>query len=1126
MLKRRPMATVTCLARLIAERLNIACSQPLRKHSRSLAYEPLEPRLPLAFVPSLLADINTTPAGFSVNGSNFAELGGQAYFFDSVSGQTTSLWRTDGTTGGTISVADVSGTDLIRAGDRLYFFAHADELWSSDGTAGGTRLVTEMQPGEGRGFPRDPAVIGNRLYFIADDGTHGRELWRTDGTPEGTQMVRDIAPGAAASTPEALTDVNGNLFFTATDGTFGRELWKSDGTEQGTVLVKNIRPGSASSMASATSTPIVNFNGQAFFIANDGSVGPELWKSDGTEPGTVRVKDVRTGPQTSDIRKLTAVGNVLYFAAEDQPGIRKLWKTNGTEAGTEIVSEIGSGHISHIAALPDGRIIFSASTNAASQYQIWVSDGSSSGTHLLNNNVRDPQRFTALGSVIYFESHGDDFYSTGLWQSDGTESGTRLVKSVIANSSPFAAPSLFPLAAAAGKIYFATSDEINQGYGSQLWVSDGTFAGTRLVPNGREQTLSSLRYPVVSLTLGLATIFVAHSDTLGQELWRTDGTPEGTFTLRDIRTGPHGSSPDNLIAVNGRAYFTAADENQIRRLWTTDGTVAGTLPIALEAVTTSILALKNINGALVFTTRKEIWKTDGTSAGTILLKTFDSFFQIEGPSGITQVGAEFFFRANASSAGFELWKSNGTPDGTTLVKLVADAVNIQRSNLVNYQGALFFAADDGTHGKELWKSDGTEAGTVMVQDLLPGPAGSDPWFFTVVRDKLVFRSFTSTTSPLWVTDGTAENTFPLADFSRSNRPYWQAMLNDDTLVFSATSPSSGEELWKTDGTVEGTVLLRDIRAGSDGSYPSSPVNVNGVVLFNASTSDGTAATLWVTDGTEAGTRPYFEAPSNLTASGFLSPLGDHFVYMAYDEAHGYEPWSARFVNVAPAFQKGPNIDVTDEDGSFGNNAWATAIVAGPADESPQSVEFVVETSNPDVFLDLPKIDATGSLTFTPRPNASGSAAITVRVRDSGGTLFGGTNTSAPETFVINVTKPHPLHNAISGLDVTLDNNILASDALAVINHINAFGMGPIPNDPVSGTPYIDVTADNRILAGDALAIINHLNAFGPTIGLSEGEPALSSLPPTHVSLSHVSLSNELLALLATDILEATRHRRR
>ena len=121
--------------------------------------------------------------------------------------------------------------------------------------------------------------MGGTLFFTADDGTTGQELWKSDGTAAGTVLVKDIRPGTSnygypfGSNVYDLTAVGGTLYFTANDGVHGQELWQSDGTEAGTVLVKDIRPG-----GDGSSPDYLAFvNGALFFAANDGQNGLEPW---------------------------------------------------------------------------------------------------------------------------------------------------------------------------------------------------------------------------------------------------------------------------------------------------------------------------------------------------------------------------------------------------------------------------------------------------------------------------------------------------------------------------------------------------------------------------------------------------------------------------------------------------------------------------------------------------------------------------------------------------------------------------------------------------------------------------------------------------------------------------------
>src|SRR5262245_18537152 len=184
--------------------------------------------------------------------------------------------------------------------------ASRDALWRSDGTAAGTVLVKD-------GFSDLGALTAFKglLYFTVDGG-----LWKSDGTTAGTVLVKNVTGGG-------LTDVNGTLFFAGNDGVNGAELWKSDGTTAGTVLVKDIFTGTSKTcfvggagparggtQCHGTITPnssypayLSNVNGRLYFTATNGDSGKangsELWTSDGTDAGTVLIKDILPGRNSS-----------------------------------------------------------------------------------------------------------------------------------------------------------------------------------------------------------------------------------------------------------------------------------------------------------------------------------------------------------------------------------------------------------------------------------------------------------------------------------------------------------------------------------------------------------------------------------------------------------------------------------------------------------------------------------------------------------------------------------------------------------------------------------------------------------------------------------------------------------
>jgi hypothetical protein len=222
--------------------------------------------------------------------------------------------------------------------------------------------------------------------------------------------------------------------------------------------------------------------------------------------------------------------------------------------------------------------------------------------------------------------------------------------------------------------------------------------------------------------------------------------------------------------------------------------------------------------------------------------------------------------------------------------------------------------------------------------------------------------------------------------------------------------------------------------------------------------------------------------------------------------------AADFINQAPSFAAGLHQSVTDEDGPQTVTNWAASISAGQG-EQLQTLNFVVETDAPALFLTAPRIDRQGTLTFTPAPNVRGTANVAVRLHDNGGTANGGADTSAPHSFTIDIAKPHVWLNVKKPLDVTGDGNIVSADALAIINFINAFTSKAVPENSAIGPPFYDPIPDNFVAPNDALDVINFINAFGPDNSGGEGEAG--ALAPRHPS----SRDQEFAALEVGDLVD-------
>ena len=323
------------------------------------------------------------------------------------------------------------------------------------------------------------------------------------------QLIKDITPGEiiVSSNSSDFISVGDTIYFLAEDELHGRELWKSDGTETGTVIVKDIFPGKIEGFISN----LINVNGTVFFLANDGVNGKELWTTDGTEAGTMLLKDIFPGNNFSTtLSSFIVLRDTLYFKAYDGFS-HNLWKSDGTVSGTLKSTGVG---ISSGGFFAVGDYIYYE--NVGSLHR---TDGSGTSELLKTFTSLFNDSFTAINDTIYFNAD-DGVNGVELWKSDGTASGTVLVKDINAGS-----PSSFVLnkTVVDGKLFFSADDGVT---GRELWVSDGTSAGTVLVK---------------------------------------DIDPTSNFGV------PNSSSPDNLYGYNDSLYFLADDGTNGKVLWKSDG---------------------------------------------------------------------------------------------------------------------------------------------------------------------------------------------------------------------------------------------------------------------------------------------------------------------------------------------------------------------------------------------------------------------------------------------------------------------------------------------------------------------------------------------------------------------------
>jgi ELWxxDGT repeat protein len=677
-------------------------------------------------------------------------VGSTAYF--SLYGS--ELWKTDGSAAGTVLVRDFgeSSRVFVERGTpfngRIVFTVNG-QPWSSDGTSEDTVQLATLVGSDRIDF--SPARDG--LVFIGCTEAAGCEPWRTDGTPQGTFMLKETSESL---TPHLLGAAQGLAYFFGSRSTRPTTLWRTDGTPDGTILLR--------SDASPSSYKLVEAGGSVFLVgstlwSSDGTPegtrelgccadqilgvreGRLVYSAQGeirtvspegtpaaagalpagavliglTPSGRVVFSQGTTGLLFSlplDTGEQLALPSPLPSAWPDLPSdltagadrwlfSRKfganpgLWQSQGTLESTRLLARLPPP-ICNTECFPfpmpwamgavNGANLFYASDRAV--YALRGQDAAP--VELLRPaSVSTAAEFE--GQVLFGATYESVF---SLWRSDGTPQGTARVADLPS------ADWFNGFARSGGRLYFQLG-RFNTG--TWLWVTDGTAEGTRALRSfaAMEGPQGGGSLPSGRLVFSCSTQDGNGYDS-GLEPCVSDGTPEGTRLLADLRPDGGGSKPTAFAAFGGAVYFSADD---------------------------------GVHG-------RELWRTNGTAVGTKLVADFIRGPGSGSPGLLTASSAGLFFQARTLEHGVELWHLDSAG---TLERLTGAMPGLRSGSPtalfpLEPEGVVLFAARTPEHGGELWRSDGTVEGTQRVMDLVPGFSSGNPADFARMGDQIAFTA--------------------------------------------------------------------------------------------------------------------------------------------------------------------------------------------------------------------------------------------------------------------------------------------------------------------------------------------------------------------------------------------------
>ena len=666
--------------------------------------------------------------------------------------------------------------------------------------------------------------------------------------------------------------------------------------------------------------------GGTLYCTRAGTDGDELWRTDGTAAGTVRLEETSAA-------NLTALGSsVLYTVGTE------LWETDGTPGDARLVRQFqpGTSPLTDVQwhLYPLGSRMAVLFDDGSLATGLYVTDATSAGTTLVRQGLvagDAPQPVVQVG--------GTDFLATtdGLWRTDGTAAGT-----VEVDPATVAA-----LGAAGSQAVYLTEAAAETAV--RLWAVGP--AATAPTPIDTFGPYGSAFLDAAGADLSDRFTFSLSTEAttttpVTTTLWTTDGTAAGTTQVAAAL--PADMAVNGIVAAGPLDYFTVGSDFVTDSVWVTDGTAGGTAQVLADPAVAGSVTLLNIAAAepdgsaeLRVTdidyppgfsdtqppAKDDVYHTDGTATGTVRVAVgpadtaFSQFVPFDGGLYMTATTSNFDGSTPVVSAVTGWMAANlATADSAGPFDPSVDELASSDPRLAAVTGdyAYFTAASDPNGVRQLWRTDGTPAGTVQLTELPAGALTYDGG--VVVGDDLYFQPRTDDDNgDLWKSDGTAAGTaaVPLPS-ALADSSIIVAGTGGTYLYFTVPGTETTAALWRTDGTTAGTTEVADVYTFNsvdpltDGGPAGGRFVFEDTVATTAGGTDTYTRVLRSTDGTAAGTATIFQSPDAypVTDQAPLTPLGDRLLFLTSGAAWATDGTAAGTVQLATAdFSSGAAITV-------------------------------------------------------------------------------------------------------------------------------------------------------------------------------------------------------------------------